>query len=129
MYVTVSTGKVRSLYTVDLLSAVAKELSECKLYLVGVQEGRLDRGGTESAGEYAFLHGKGNENHELGSFSLAHKKIICAVKNVDFISDNTPYIILRGHWCHIIVLNVHASADDMNYDMRQLLRGITTCFL
>jgi hypothetical protein len=22
------------------------------------------------------------------------------------------YIILRGHWCNIIVLNVHASTED-----------------
>jgi phosphatidylethanolamine-binding protein (PEBP) family uncharacterized protein len=23
-----------------------------------------------------------------------------------------PYIILRGDWCHIIVLNIHASTED-----------------
>jgi hypothetical protein len=35
------------------------------LDLLGVQEVRLDRGGTEPTGEYAFLYGKGNENHEV----------------------------------------------------------------
>jgi hypothetical protein len=33
---------------------------------VGVQEVRLDGGGTEWAGEYTF-YGKGNENHELST--------------------------------------------------------------
>jgi hypothetical protein len=35
-----------------------------------------------------------------------------AVKRVKFDSDRMSYIILRGRWCHIIVLNVHAPAED-----------------
>jgi hypothetical protein len=41
-----------------------------------------------------------------------HKRIISAVKRVEFVSDRMSYIILRGRWCHIIVLNVHAPTDD-----------------
>jgi hypothetical protein len=29
-----------------------------------------------------------------------------------------PYIILRGLWCNIIVLNVHASTEDKNDDVK-----------
>jgi hypothetical protein len=29
-----------------------------------------------------------------------------------FVSDRMLYIILRGRWCHIIVLNIHAPAED-----------------
>jgi hypothetical protein len=36
------------------------------LDLVGWQEVRWVGGGTEHAGEYTFLYGKGNENNELG---------------------------------------------------------------
>jgi hypothetical protein len=36
-----------------------------------------------------------------------HKRIISAVKRVEFVSDRMSYIILRGRWCHIIVLNGH----------------------
>jgi hypothetical protein len=36
------------------------------------------------------------------------KRIISAVKRVEFVSDKVSHIILRGRWCHIIVLNVHA---------------------
>jgi hypothetical protein len=79
---------------------------------VGVQEVRWDRGFTEAAGEYTFLYGKGNENHELGTGLFVHKRIILADKNVEFVSDRMSYIILRGCWFDIIVLNVHDPAED-----------------
>jgi hypothetical protein len=41
-----------------------------------------------------------------------HKRIISAVKRVEFVSDRMSYIILRGCWCHFIVLNVHAPTED-----------------
>jgi hypothetical protein len=45
------TLNVRSMYRAGLLRAVAEEISEYRLDLVGVQEVRWGRGGTESAGE------------------------------------------------------------------------------
>jgi hypothetical protein len=39
-------------------------------------------------------------------------RIISAVKRVEFVSDRMSYIILRGRWCDIIVLNVHAPIED-----------------
>jgi hypothetical protein len=41
-----------------------------------------------------------------------HKRIISAVKGVAFDSGRMSYIILRGRWCHIIVLNIHAPTED-----------------
>jgi hypothetical protein len=35
-----------------------------------------------------------------------------AVKRVEFVSDRMSYIILRGRWCYIIVLNIHAPTKD-----------------
>jgi exonuclease III len=47
-----------------------------------------------------------------------HKRIISAVKRVEFVSDRTSYIILRGRLCHIIVLNVHAPTEDKTDDVK-----------
>jgi hypothetical protein len=41
-----------------------------------------------------------------------NKRIISAVKRVEFVSDRMSYIILRGPWCHIVVLKVHAPTED-----------------
>jgi hypothetical protein len=85
---------------------------------VGVQEVRWEGGGNEPAGEYTFFYRKGNKNHELGTGLFVHKRIILAVNRVKFVSDRMTYITLRGHWCHIIVLNVHAPTEEKTDDVK-----------
>jgi hypothetical protein len=46
-----------------------------------------------------------------------HKRLISAVKRVEFVSDRMSYIIPRGRWGHIIVLNVHAPTEDKTDDV------------
>jgi exonuclease III len=48
------TWNVRSLYRAGSFIAVARELARYKLDLVGVQEGRWDKGGTVTAGIAIF---------------------------------------------------------------------------
>jgi hypothetical protein len=49
------------------LTSVARELGKYKIDLVGVQEVRWEKGGTERAQDCTFFYGQGNEDHQLGT--------------------------------------------------------------
>jgi hypothetical protein len=99
------------MYRAGSLRTVAGDSPKCKLDLVGIQEVRWDRVGTEPAGDYTFFYGKGNEHHELYTGSFVHNRIMSAVKRVEFASGRMSYIILRGRWYNIIVLNIHPPTE------------------
>jgi hypothetical protein len=39
------------------------------------------------------------------------------------------YIILRGRWCHVIVLNVHAPTEDKTDDVKDSFYEESECVL
>jgi exonuclease III len=99
---------VRSLYRVSAIKSVVGELKKYKLDLVGVQEVRWEGEGYKTVDNYAFLYGKENVNHQIGTGFFVQIGIISAVIRVEYVSDRMSYIILKGRWCDIIVFNVHA---------------------
>jgi hypothetical protein len=74
--------------------------------------------GTVRAGTYNFFYGKGNENHQMGKGFYAHHTIVSAVKRVEFVSAWVSYIVVRGRWCNITVLNVHAPSEEKGDDSK-----------
>jgi hypothetical protein len=105
-------------------SLKTRELGKYKLDLVGVQEVRWDKGSTERAEGYTFFYGAGNEDHQLGTGFFVHMKIISAVRRVEFVSDMMSYIILRGRWCNIIVVNVLPLCGDTSDDIKDSYEGL-----
>jgi hypothetical protein len=60
------------------LKTAARELSKYESDLLGVQEVRWDKGGTEPADDYTYFYGNGNADHHF----FVHKGIISAVKRI-----------------------------------------------
>jgi hypothetical protein len=58
------------------MTTAARGLEKYKSDLMGVQEARWDRGGTEPATDFTFFCGNGNKNQEFGVGFFIHKGII-----------------------------------------------------
>ena len=88
----IGTWNVRNFYRAGSFKAAAKELGRYKLDVVGVQEVRWDKGSSVTAGDYDFFYGKGNEIINWGQVFFAHRRIVSALKRVEFVSDRLSYI-------------------------------------
>ena len=52
----------------------------------------------------------------IGNRIFVHHRIVSAVKRDEFVSDRVSHIVLRGRWCSIIFLNVHAPREERSDD-------------
>jgi hypothetical protein len=66
-----------------------------------------------------FFYGKEHENHQLETGYLVHHRIPSAVKRAEFLSDRMSFGVLRGRWCNITVLNVHAPCEEKSDDSEE----------
>jgi len=56
--------------------------------------------------------------YQLGTEFFLHHRIVSGLKKVEFVSNRVSYIVLRGRWCNIIVLNLHAPSEEKSYDSK-----------
>ena len=75
--------------------------------MLGVKDVKWDKGGTVRAGDYIFFMEKQKKIINWERDFLYTAEIVSAVN-----SDRMSYIVLRGRWCIIVVLNVHASSEE-----------------
>jgi len=54
----------------------------------------------------------------LGTGFFVHHRKVSAGKRVEFVSDRVSYIVLRGRWCNVIFLNVHAPSKEKSDDSK-----------
>ena len=47
-----------------------------------------------------------------------HRRLVSAVKRIEFVSDRLFYIVLRSCWLHIIVVNVDAPSDEKSEELK-----------
>jgi hypothetical protein len=60
----------------------------------------------------------GMRTMNLEKIYLYINRIIPAVKRVHFVRDRISHKILRGRWCYIIILTVHAPTENKIVDMK-----------
>jgi hypothetical protein len=68
-----------------------------------------------------YVYGEGNKNNQLGTGFVVHQKRVSALMRVEFIIDRMSYIVLRGRWCNMIVLNLHAPSEEKSDDSKDSL--------
>ena len=54
----------------------------------------------------------------VGNKIFVHHRILSAVKRVEFVSYRVSYMVLRGRWFNIIVLNVRATSKEKSDDSK-----------
>ena len=62
---------------------------------------------------------KRKRKSSIGNRNFVHHRIVSAVKRVEFVSDRVSYIVLRGRWCNVVVLNVRAPSEDKSDDLKE----------
>ena len=60
---------------------------------------------------------------------FVHHRTVSAVTKVKFVSERMSYTVLRGRWCNVVVLNVHAPSEEKSDDSKDIFYGKFYYFL
>ena len=95
-----------------------------------MQEVSWDNGSTVRAVEYIFFYGKEMIIIDWEQDFFVHHRTGSAIKGVEFVSDRMSYIVLRGRWCNIIVLNVQATSEEKSDGLKySFMRNYSRFFI
>jgi hypothetical protein len=100
------------------LRTVSREIGRYKLDLVGVQEVSWDKRGTVRAGNYNFFMEEEKKIMNWRQIFFVRHRIVSAVKSLEFVSDRISYVVLRAHWCNVIVWNVQPPSGEKRDDSK-----------
>ena len=75
------------------------------------------KGHGKRRGLYLFLWTRKRKSSN-GNKIFVHHRIVSPVKRVEFVGDSISYIVLRGHWRNIIILNEHAPTEEKTDDSK-----------
>jgi hypothetical protein len=73
---------------------------------------RWAKGGTEQVEDCTFWMDKEMKIIIWGPGFFVCQRTVSEVKRLEFVGDRISYIVVRGCWCNIIVLNTQAPTED-----------------
>jgi hypothetical protein len=82
---------------------------------MGELEVRWDQRGLLWAGDYNFFMEE-EKKHQMGTRYFVHHRM-SAIKKVEFVI-RMIYIVLRGRWYNIILMNAHATTVEESDDLK-----------
>jgi hypothetical protein len=96
-----------SRYRANSLKTVARKSAKLQLRSSANACNHMDHGGSQPADDYTVFHGNGKAIHDLGT-RVSYQQL----RGENLLVIRMSYKILRGRWCDIIALNVHAPTED-----------------
>jgi len=75
------------------------------------------RGHCNGRGLYFFIW-KRKRKSSNGNRVFVHRRKVSTVERVELFSYRVSYIVLRGRWCNVSVLNVHSPSEEKSHDSR-----------
>ncbi|KAI5737941.1 hypothetical protein M8J77_000982 [Diaphorina citri] len=93
------------------------EASRYNLDILAIQETRWIGTGNIDKGDYKFIYG-GTDKHTFGTGFLIKKRFQNSIQDVKFINDRISYLIIRGNFKPIFILNAHAPTEDKDQETK-----------
>uniref|UniRef100_A0A8D8Q0R7 Craniofacial development protein 2 n=1 Tax=Cacopsylla melanoneura TaxID=428564 RepID=A0A8D8Q0R7_9HEMI len=111
------TWNIRTLYKAGAFDNLLHEARRYNIDLLAIQETRWAGNGDVNKNGYKFIYG-GTDKHELGTGFLIKTNFENEIKDVKFITNRISYIILKGKYKSICLLNAHAPTEDKDQDTK-----------